>query len=119
MTEEIKINEQATKAQLQRLREAVSAMQRAVEIYAKWFMDIVEEATRFSDDFIRLLAMTSYACWRRIWMKPVYSSRVPVTSHRRTSPMTSQGVTSTRRMGPSTSGASSASTNCGCLLQTL
>lgn len=56
MTEEIKINEQATKAQLQRLREAVSAMQRAVEIYAKWFTDIVEEATRFSDDFIRLLA---------------------------------------------------------------
>lgn len=56
MTEEIKINEQATKAQLQRLREAVSAMQRAVEIYAKWFTDIVEEATRFSDDFTRLLA---------------------------------------------------------------
>lgn len=118
MTEETKINEQAMKAQLQRLREDVSVMQRAVEIYAKWFTDIVEEATRFSDDFIRLL-MTSFACWRRIWMKLVYSSRVPVTYRRRTSPMTSQRVTSTRRMGSSTSGASSASTNCGCLLQTL
>lgn len=42
MTEEIKINEQATKAQLQRLREAVSAMQEAAEIYVKWFTDIVE-----------------------------------------------------------------------------
>lgn len=56
MTEGTKINELAVKAQLQRMREAASAMQRAAEIYIKWFTDIVEEATRFSDDFIRMLA---------------------------------------------------------------
>lgn len=56
MTEETEINELAVKAQQQRMREAVSTMQRAAEIYVKWFTDIVEEATRFSDDFTRLLA---------------------------------------------------------------